>query len=193
MRIEPPPSPAEAIGTRPAATAAAEPPLEPPGRALRVPGVAGDPVGRRLGEAADRQLRQQRQADDDRPRLAQPPHHLGVGLRRLVEAVGAVRVDLAGDVDFVLDRDRHSQQRPLLAGLQPRLGLLGLEQRPLGEDLAERVQLRVESLDPLQQSRTSSVGETSPDRTISAWRAAPAKATSSSTRRLSPVAAIGES
>ena len=31
MRIEPAPSPAEAIGTRPAATAAAEPPLEPPG------------------------------------------------------------------------------------------------------------------------------------------------------------------
>ena len=31
MRIEPPPSPAEAIGTSPAATAAALPPLEPPG------------------------------------------------------------------------------------------------------------------------------------------------------------------
>ena len=31
MRIEPPPSPAEAIGTRPAATAAPLPPLEPPG------------------------------------------------------------------------------------------------------------------------------------------------------------------
>ena len=31
MRIEPAPSPAEAIGTRPAATAAPEPPLEPPG------------------------------------------------------------------------------------------------------------------------------------------------------------------
>ncbi len=31
MRIEPPPSLAWAIGTIPAATAAAEPPLEPPG------------------------------------------------------------------------------------------------------------------------------------------------------------------
>ena len=29
MRIEPAPSPAEAIGTKPAATAVAEPPLEP--------------------------------------------------------------------------------------------------------------------------------------------------------------------
>ena len=80
-----------------------------------------------------------------------------------------MRVHLAGDVDFVLDRDRHAEQRPLLAGLQPRLGLLGFEQRPLGEDLAEGVQLRVEALDPLQAAcRTSSVGETSPARTISA-------------------------
>jgi hypothetical protein len=31
MRIEPAPSDAEAIGTNPAATAAADPPLEPPG------------------------------------------------------------------------------------------------------------------------------------------------------------------
>ncbi len=31
IRIEPAPSPAEAIGTSPAATAAADPPLEPPG------------------------------------------------------------------------------------------------------------------------------------------------------------------
>src|SRR2546427_5949608 len=34
MRIEPPPSLACATGTRPAATAAAEPPLEPPGERL---------------------------------------------------------------------------------------------------------------------------------------------------------------
>ncbi len=31
MRMEPPPSPPWAMGTMPAATAAAEPPLEPPG------------------------------------------------------------------------------------------------------------------------------------------------------------------
>ena len=31
MRIEPPPSPAWPMGTTPAATAAAEPPLDPPG------------------------------------------------------------------------------------------------------------------------------------------------------------------
>ena len=41
MRIEPPPSLACAAATMPAATAAAEPPLEPPVRARRVPRVAG--------------------------------------------------------------------------------------------------------------------------------------------------------
>ena len=88
---------------------------------------------------------------------------------------------LAGKVDFVLDRDRHAEQRPLLARLQPRLGLLGLEQRPLGEDDAERVQLRIEPLDPVEAERTSSLGETSPARTISACRAAPANANLSRT------------
>ena len=151
MRIEPAPSQAEAIGTRPAATAAARAAARAARGALRVPGIAGDAVGRRLGEAADRQLRQQRLADDDRARLAQPPHHLGVG-----------RWPGSGkpSVPWVVTSPARStssliaigtpEQRPLLAGLQPRFGLLGFEQRPLGEDHAEGVQLRVEPLDPLQ-------------------------------------------
>ena len=60
-----------------------------------------------------------------------------VGLRGHLEGVGAVGVDLPGDVDFVLDRDRHAEQRPLLPGPPPRLGLLGLQHRLLGEDHAE--------------------------------------------------------
>ena len=75
---------------------------------------------------------------------------LGVGGRRVGEAVGAVGGHVAGDVDVVLDRDRHAEQRPLLAPSQPRLGLLGLEQRFLGEHRAEGVELRVDPLDPLQ-------------------------------------------
>ena len=43
MRIEPPPSPAEAIGTIPAATAAPEPPLEPPGVRCRFQGLRVTP------------------------------------------------------------------------------------------------------------------------------------------------------
>ena len=151
MRIEPAPSPAEAIGTMPGGDRRARAAARAARRALRVPRVAGDAVGGRLGEAADRQLRQQRQADDDRARLAQPPHHLGVGLGRDLEGVGAVRVDLAGDVDFVLDRDRHPEQRPVVPGAPPRLGLLGFQHRFVGEDLPERVQLRIEPVDPFQR------------------------------------------
>ena len=62
-----------------------------------------------------------------------------------------MQVDLAGDVDFVLDRDRHPEQRAIVAGAPPRLGLLGLQHRLVREDLAERVQLRVEPVDPLQR------------------------------------------
>ena len=39
MRMDPPPSPAEASGTMPAAAAAAEPPLEPPGVRCRFHGL----------------------------------------------------------------------------------------------------------------------------------------------------------
>src|SRR5690606_12021132 len=43
MRMEPPPSVACAIGSRPAATAAAEPPLEPPGERLGFHGLCVGP------------------------------------------------------------------------------------------------------------------------------------------------------
>ena len=43
MRIEPPPSPACATGTMPLATAAAEPPLEPPGVCARFHGLCVGP------------------------------------------------------------------------------------------------------------------------------------------------------
>jgi hypothetical protein len=89
-------------------------------------------------------------ANHDRARLAQPPNHLAVGRDRAWKAIGAVGGQLAGKVMVVLEGDRHPQQRPLLAPLQPCLGLLGLEQGSLGEHDPERVQLRVESLDPIE-------------------------------------------
>src|SRR2546425_557367 len=45
MRMLPPPSPPVAAGTRPPATADAEPPEEPAGVRSRVPGVWGTPGG----------------------------------------------------------------------------------------------------------------------------------------------------
>jgi hypothetical protein len=98
----------------------------------------------------DRHLGKVRLADRDGSGLPQPPHHLRIGAGRLREGVGAVGGQLAGKVDRVLDRERHPEQRPLLAGREPRLGLLRLGQRPLGEHDPEGVQLRVEPLDPLE-------------------------------------------
>src|SRR5215213_9925227 len=61
-----------------------------------------------------------------------------------------MRVDLAGNVDFVLDRHRHPQQRPILPRLDPRLSLLSFQQRLLSKDLPKRVQLRIKPSDPVQ-------------------------------------------
>ena len=83
-------------------------------------------------------------------RRAQPADDLGVLARRLVDGPAPERVELSGDVELVLDRDRDAQQRRRLAGVQSRLGVLGLRQRLLAEHDPERVQSRVEPLDPLE-------------------------------------------
>ena len=70
MRIEPPPSLACATGTMPLATAAAEPPLEPPGRARRVPRVARRAVRLGLGRRHEPELGRVRLADDHEARRA---------------------------------------------------------------------------------------------------------------------------
>ena len=55
-RIEPPVSVPIASGTMPAATHAAEPPLEPPGVRVEVPGIVRHLKRRVLGRAAHREL-----------------------------------------------------------------------------------------------------------------------------------------
>ena len=74
MRIEPPPSLPRAIGTAPEATAAPEPPLEPPATRVRSRGC-GDAVQLVLGHAAKAQLGVGRAAHDVRARPAEPTHH----------------------------------------------------------------------------------------------------------------------
>ncbi len=71
----------------------------------------------------------------------------------LAVGVGAVSGDLAGDVDVVLDRDRHAQQRALAAGAAARVGLVGFQPRALGEHDAEGVQPRIQARDPLEVQR----------------------------------------
>ena len=115
MRIEPPPSVPSAPPARPAATAAAEPPLEPPGvrcrsHGLRVTPKVGDSVNGVIISSGTCVL----------PMITAPAarsrrttsESAGRGLAVGVAAVGG---DLAGDVDVVLDRDRHAEQRPPVA------------------------------------------------------------------------------
>ena len=64
--------------------------------------------------------------------------------------VAAVRGDLAGDVDVVLDRDRDAEQRALVAAAAAAVGLVGLGERALGEHDAEGVERRVEARDALE-------------------------------------------
>ena len=116
MRIEPPPSLAWAIGNMPPATAAAAPPLEPPGRAARVPGVAGRAEAAvlscgdhaelgRVGASAEDEAGTRERVDDQFLALAR-------ALRRAVRAVGDRP---AGDRRQVLDRQRHAEERRRLA------------------------------------------------------------------------------
>ncbi len=119
-------------------------------RPFDVPWVARGAEGDRLGERPDRQLRHVRLAEHDRPRVAQPPHHLGVLAARAAVRRGAPGGRLTADVDVVLDRDRHAEHQALVARAAARVGLVGLGQRALGEHDPPGVQLRVEPGDPVE-------------------------------------------
>ena len=157
-------------------------PAGPAGRALGVPRVPGDAEGLRLGVAVDRELGQVGLADHDRARPAQPRNQLGVALGHQVERRGAVGGDLPLDplVPVVLDRDGDPEQRGLLAGGQPARRrpsprpALSPRARP-GRRSARGSRRSIRS----RNRSVSSSGETSFARTISASRAAPAKARSS--------------
>jgi hypothetical protein len=111
-RIEPPVSVPVAAGSRRAATAAAEPPDEPPGTRVAVPGVQHRAEGRVLvGRpiANSSQLSLPRLTQPARPPGARPRwRRTGSGSRQHLRAGGGG--ERGGDED-VLVRDRHAQQR----------------------------------------------------------------------------------
>ena len=137
----------------PAATAAADPPLEPPvmcdrSHGLCVGTVVRVVIGRPVGELAHVRL-----ADDDRARTPQPAHDGGV-----------VDGDEAGEdlrpgsgaqprgPDVVLERHGHAVQRPAVAPTQDfGFGAGGLAAGPIGIDRDERVQTRPILLDAAEQ------------------------------------------
>ena len=85
MRIDPPPSPAWPTGTMPEATAAADPPLEPPVESAGVPRVAGRAVERGLGGGLQPQLGRVGAADEHEPGLAEPGREVAVGRRDVAQ------------------------------------------------------------------------------------------------------------
>ena len=141
MRTEPAPSDPSAAGTSPAATAAAEPPLDPPGvwsrfHGLRVCPNAGPSVNGHCPSSDVLVL-----PTITAPGGAQPPHRLAV-LRRRLELPGAAEQRrLARDVHVVLDRDRHAEQRRALTGGPAGVGLRRLRERRLGAHHPERAQV----------------------------------------------------
>ena len=119
-------------------------------RAVEVPRVARGAVPERLREGHRHQLGDVGLADDHRAVVAQPPHDLGVLARGTAVGDGALRGHLALDVRVVLDGDRDAEQRPVVPALAPRVGLVGLGQRALGEDDAEGVEDRVVPRDAVE-------------------------------------------
>ena len=123
-RPEPAVSVPSAKLTSPAATATAEPELEPPGMKAGSNGLRGDAVGRAHADQPGGELVEIGLADQDRAGGEQP---LDRGGRRAGH-VGELRAGgggrQAGDVDIVLDRERHAPERAAL-GCRHRLELSG--------------------------------------------------------------------
>ena len=138
--MDPPVSVATAAGMRPAATAAADPPLDPPlmksgCHGLRVPRPAWV-----LCRNAPAELVRSRQAHDDGARPPQAPDNLrvggGHGAGECVRTVGSGQVR---DVEQFLYRDRHAVQRPSPpAALEFRVGRRGGAAGTVGVDRDKR-------------------------------------------------------
>ena len=154
IRTLPAPSEPIAAVTSPAATAAALPPDEPPGVCSRDHGLRVCPKRGPAGERPLTELAGVGLADDDRARGAQPAHDLGVGGGRCgPRPDGAEPGRHARDVDVVLDRDRDSQQREVLARSAFAVGLGGVGERLLGQHDAEGVERGLAGLDRIQRPR----------------------------------------
>ena len=117
-------------------------------RAVQIPRVARRSEPTRLGRGQDPHLGQRGLADDHKSGVAKPSHQIRVVVSDQVpEQVAAHRQRHPGDRAVVLDRDRHAGERPLVA----RLDLLGDRHRRIRRNMRERVDLRLQLLDPRQR------------------------------------------
>ena len=117
------------MGTKPAATAAAEPPEEPPGHPAGIVRVAGGAGGRRLGRRSHGELVHVGLAHEDGSRLSQSPDDGGVVGRQpaLEDARRAGGRDPPG-AEVVLHGHGHAGQRARV----PAVGHRGVDGGRLG-------------------------------------------------------------
>ena len=110
-RPEPAVSVPRANGTSPRATTTAEPELEPPLMRSRASKRAARPaVGRARADQAGGELVEVGLAHAHRAGVDQLLHRGGVLRRRVLEGRAGGGGGQAGDVDVVLDRERHAEQ-----------------------------------------------------------------------------------
>ena len=176
-RIDPPMSEPVARWTSPAASAAAEPPLDPPGVRSRFQGLRVGAVQHRarVGEVAD--LRRRGQADGHGAGGQQAASSwcvVPVAMRSLAGGAGA-RVGPALHRLELLDAEGHAGQRTRVLALgDAAVDVVGHGPGPVGVDEHERVELRVDALDPVE-ARPRAPRAPSPGR--------PARASATSPRR----------
>ena len=148
-RIEPPVSVPSESGANPAATAAAEPPLEPPGTRARIPRVAGQAEGGVLGRRAHRELVHVGLAERDQPGRLRTGCTTSASYERAValEDARAGRGRHAARAEQVLERDRHALQPAAAVRVEPRRPRASARPR---SDVQEGVDVAVVSRDPVE-------------------------------------------
>jgi hypothetical protein len=113
MRVDPAPSLPSPMGPMPAATAAAAPPLDPPGVRSGFHGLRVTPEDRPVGLALDAEFRGGRLPDHDRPCGPQPCDQHVIPVRHVIgESDGAEGGAHSLRGEQVFDADRNPVQRP---------------------------------------------------------------------------------
>ena len=134
----------------PAATATADPPLDPPGMRSVVPRIARGAERRVLVRRAHRELIAVRLADHHRAGRFEPGDDGGVVRRNeLLENLRRSGRSYAARAEVVLQRDRHAGERKRRA-IGTGVDGGGLRQRALARDGVERVQRGVVRVDAIQ-------------------------------------------
>ncbi len=158
LRSEPVPSAPCAIDVMPAATAAADPPLDPPARAIDVPRVVRRAERSRLRRHGRRQLRHVRLSQEDEARPLEAPRQLRSALRAIADVTQHPRAEVVRRPLHlnppVLHQHRHARERPVAVIAVPRLPPRLIEQRrdDSVDARVQRIDARDRGVDQLERA-----------------------------------------